>query len=105
MYLDCRTKLDIAFILGQLSRHSSNPQVGYLHIAKQILQYLKGTSFTEIVWERDSVGHWDNKNQTYGTLRIIGYVDSSYVRDVDDWKSITRYCFFFAGVIITWYSK
>ena len=35
----------------------------------------------------------------------MGYVDSSYAGDLKDRKSITRYCFFLAGTIVTWCSK
>lgn len=36
---------------------------------------------------------------------MVRYADSSYAGDIDDRKLITRYCFFFGGGIVTWYSK
>ena len=36
---------------------------------------------------------------------MVEYVDSSYAGDLEDRKSITGYCFFFGGAIVTWYSK
>ena len=45
------------------------------------------------------------RKSDYGLLRIIGYTDSSYTRDINDQNSITRYCFFFEGAIITWCNK
>ena len=35
----------------------------------------------------------------------MGYANSSYAGDIKDWKSITKYYFFFGRVIMTWYSK
>ena len=43
MYLSYGTYPDIAFVVGQLSRHNTDPQIGHLRIAKQVLRYLKGT--------------------------------------------------------------
>ena len=79
MYLSCGTRSNIAFVVGQLSCHNSDPQMRHLHIAKQVLRYLKGTIM----------------------LGIVGYADSSYAGDLEDKKSITGYCFFLAGAIVT----
>ena len=43
MYLSCGTRPNIAFVVGQLSWHNSDPQMGHLRIAKQVLHYLKRT--------------------------------------------------------------
>lgn len=43
IYLSCGTRSDIAFLVGQLSRHNSDPCVGHLHVAKLVFRYLKGT--------------------------------------------------------------
>lgn len=48
LYLTCGTRLDIAFVVSQLSRYNLNPWVGYLHIANQVLKYLKGTITLDI---------------------------------------------------------
>lgn len=39
MYLKCRTRPDIAFVIGQLSQYNSDPRAGYFCIAKQVLYY------------------------------------------------------------------
>ena len=57
MYLNCKTHLDIAFIVGQLSRHNSDPRAGYLRIIKQVLRYLNRTITLGIKWGRDLVGY------------------------------------------------
>lgn len=43
MYLAYGTQPDIVFIVRQLSRYNYDPRVGYIHVVKQVLQYLKGT--------------------------------------------------------------
>ena len=104
MYLACGTRPDIAFVVGQLSCHNSDPQIGHIRIAKQTLRYLKGISTLIIIWERNPLGQQDKKGK-YGSCKVVGYANSSYVRDINDQKSITGYCFFLGGAITTWYSK
>lgn len=62
-----------------------------------MLRYLKGIISLRIVWGLDSIRH----REKYHPIEIIGYVDSSYTRDLEDRKSITGYCFFFDRKIVT----
>ena len=48
IYLSCGTRPNIVFVIGQLSRHNSDPQIRYLRIVKQVLRYLKGTITLDI---------------------------------------------------------
>lgn len=104
IYLACETRPDIAFVVGQLSRHNSDPRVGHIRIAKQSVRYLKGTSTLGIIWGRNPAGHRDQEDK-YGSFEVVGYADSSYAEDVNDRKFITGYCFFLGGAIITWCNK
>lgn len=101
MYLACGTRPDIAFVVGQLSRHNSDPRAGNLRIAKQVLQYLKGTITMGIMWGDDPAGHLSK----YPPRGIVGYADSNFAGDSDDRKSVTGYCFFIGGAVTTWCSK
>ena len=101
MYLACETRPDIAFVVGQLNRYNSDLWVDYIHIAKHTFWYLKRTSSMGIVWGKDAASYLDNENQAYGTLRIVSYIDNSYIGGIDDWKSITGYCFFLVEAITT----
>ena len=103
MYLSCGTCPDIAFVVGQLSRYNSDPQVGHHWITKQVLRYLKGSITPCIEWGRDLACH--RLGEKYGKFGVIEYVDSSYTGDLNDRKSITGYCFFLGRDIVTWYSK
>ena len=99
IYLSCGTQPDIAFVVEQLSRHSWNPHVGYLRIAKQVFGYLKGTITLGIEWGNNLEGH--RVGEKYGEIGIVGYVDSSYAGNIEDKKSITGYYFFLGRGIIT----
>ena len=90
--------------MGQLSRHNFDPRIGHMRITKQTFRYLKGTSILGIVWGKD-LASYRNQEDKYGSFRVVGYADSSYVGDIDDRKSITEYCFFLGRAIITWCSK
>lgn len=103
MYLSCGTHPDIAFVVEQLSRHNSDLQVGHLRITKQVFHYLKGTITLGIVWGNDPAGH--QSEDKYGSLGVMGYTNSNYTGDLEDRKSITQYCLFIGGAIVTWYSK
>lgn len=50
MYLSCRTRPDISFIVRQLSKRNADPQTNHLKAAKQVMQYLKGTMYLELIY-------------------------------------------------------
>ena len=50
MYLACRTRPDIAFVVGRLSKHNADPWKGHLRAAKRIVRYFKGTIHLELVY-------------------------------------------------------
>ena len=83
MYLGCGTRLDIAFVVRQLSCNNSDPQIGHNCNAKQTLQYLKGRSIFSIVWGRNYTGHQDEGSK-YRSCGAVGYASSSYIGDIDD---------------------
>lgn len=103
MYLSCETHSDITFLARQLSCLNSNLRVEYLYITKWVLHYLKKTISLAIKWENNPTSHWSSKR--YKQLGVVGYVDSNYVKNLEEKKSITRYWFFLGRVIVTWYNK
>lgn len=54
-------------LIGKLSRHNSNPCAGHLHVAKQVLCYLKGTINLRIMWGGDPAEHLQ-KYQHFGVV-------------------------------------
>lgn len=103
IYLNNGTWIDIAFLIGQLSQDNSDLCARHLRMAKQVLGYLKGRISLDIQRERNLTGH--RSDGRYGKLRTLEYIDNNYAGDIKDWKSITKYCFFFGRVIVTWCSK
>lgn len=57
IHLACGTRPDILFIVGQLGRHNSDPRVGHMQIAKQVVQYLKGTASLSLCYGRETDIH------------------------------------------------
>lgn len=49
IYFSSGTRFNIVFVIEQLSCHNSDPQVGYLHTAKQVFCFLKEIITLEIV--------------------------------------------------------
>lgn len=50
IYLSYGTRLDISFIVGQLSKRNSDPRVGHLKAAKQEVRYLKKTMHLGLIY-------------------------------------------------------
>ena len=70
-YLSCKTRPDIAFVVGQLSRLNSDSQLGYVRVIRRVVWYLKRSINPK---DRKSVlgccyfmgvalGSWSNKKQ------------------------------------------
>lgn len=98
IYLNCKIYPNIAFVIRQLNCHNSDLRMEYLHIAKQILCYLKRTITLGIEYGNDLASY--RLSGRYGELKIVVYANSSYVGNLEDGKLITRYYFFFGRAII-----
>ena len=61
IYLACETRPNIAFVIKQLSRYNSDPQVSHICIIEQTLWYLKEISSIKIIWGRDPTSHQDDQ--------------------------------------------
>ena len=105
MYLSCGTRPDIAFIVGQLSRHNADPRVGHLRAVKRVVRYLKGTMHLGLVFQRGMIGTSPNGHKHPSPFGLLGYADSNFAGDPEDRKSVMGYCFFIAGAIKLWSSK
>lgn len=54
MYLSYGTKPNIVFAIGELSKHNSDPRVGYMKVAKKVVRYLKRTIHIRLVYRSPS---------------------------------------------------
>lgn len=50
IYLMYKTKPDITFVVGQISRHNSNPRKKRLRVAKRVVRYLKRIMQMELIF-------------------------------------------------------
>ena len=97
MYAMLRTRPDIAFAVGALSKYSSNP--GPLHWAQavHVLQYLVGTKDYGLTYN-------SNSKDDLSSL-ILRYTNSDWAGDVDTQCLTSGYVFQMCGAAISWSSK
>ena len=85
------TRPDIAYITGQLGRHSSTPTERHMQAAYRALRYLQGTKTHGIIY-----------GPQHSTLQA--YADSDYASDPDTRLSTTGNIHFLNGGPISWRS-
>ena len=92
MYAMVCTRLDIAHVVGVVSRYMSHLGIEHWNAIKQFLRYLRGTS---------------NKCLHFGgsTIDLQGYVDSDSAGDIVTRKSTTCDIFTIGGVVVSWDSR
>ena len=87
------TRPDIAYTVGVLSQFMHTPRVSHLHAVHRVLRFLKGTIGRGLLFRRHSI------------LNLEVYTDADYAGSVVDCRSISGYCTFLGGNLITWRSK
>ena len=71
-----------------------NPTQEHCNRVKRILRYIKGT---------EDYGLFYKKGDLKGEL--IGYNDSDFAGDCNDWKGTSGHIFFFGGMAVSWSSQ
>ncbi|KAE9310669.1 hypothetical protein PF008_g20393 [Phytophthora fragariae] len=85
MYLATRTRPDLAFAVGQLSRFVSKPSATHVGVVKRVLRYLAGTV---------NFGTTYNRAKEMSTKVVLdGYCDSDWVNYPSSRKSTTGLVF------------
>ena len=92
MYAMVCTRLDIAHVVGVVSRFMSKPGKQHWEAIKWILRYLKGSLDTCLCF-------------ICASLKLHGYVDADFSGDNDSRKSTTRFVFTLGGIAISWASN
>jgi hypothetical protein len=88
MYLANNTRLDIAFTVNCLARHSAAPTMRHWNGIKNILRYLNGTIDPSLFFQRNQKSN------------LIGYADASYLSDPQNGRSQTGFVFLHEGTAI-----
>jgi hypothetical protein len=93
MYLANNTRLDIAFAVNLLARHSAAPTKRHWNGIKNILRYLQVTTDLGLFYER-------NQDPS-----LVGYTDAGYLSDPHNARSQTGYVFLHGGTAMSWKSS
>ena len=92
MYAQVCTHLDIAYIVGVLGRHLSNPGMDHWKTVKRVMRYMKRTKYYMLTYKRSD------------KLEITGYSNSDFVGCLDSLRSTSGYIFMLVGGAVSWHS-
>nr|GEX21004.1 zinc finger, CCHC-type [Tanacetum cinerariifolium] len=92
MYAVTSTRPDIAYIVGRLSRFTSNPSRQDWKAITKVFKYLRGTKDYGLSY----VGY---------PLVLKGYLDATWINHVEDSASTSGWVFLLEGGAISWASK
>lgn len=92
MYVMVSTRLDRAYVVGRISRYTSNPSSHHWQAVSRVFKYLKGTM---------------NYGLTYSGYPSVleGYSDISCINNLEDHSSTSGWVFLVGGGAISWASK
>lgn len=97
MYLATSTRPDIAFVVGQLSRFTGNPDTKHVGVLKRVFRYLVSTINYGINYLRTKL--------PCTCINLRGYCDSDWGGDLETRKSTTGFVFTIAGGAVSWMSR
>jgi hypothetical protein len=92
------TRLDIAFIVGQLCRYTSKPHVHHIHAATRVFRYLSNTRKASLIFGLQS-------NTNINLINVTAYSDANWGSDQQSGKSVSGGLIKFNGDIISWHSR
>lgn len=87
------TRPDIAYSVSVLSQFMHDPRESHLQVVNRVMHYLKGNPGKGILFKKN-----DN-------LTLEAYTDADYAGSIIDRRSMTGYCTFLGGNLVTWKSK
>jgi hypothetical protein len=100
LYLSVATRPDIAFAAMWLGQFASKPSRSHFLLAKHVLRYLAGSPLLVLSYGTPP----SLSPKLSGHLRVLGCADADWASDSVDRRSISGYCFFFNGCLISWSS-
>ncbi|GJV51327.1 zinc finger, CCHC-type containing protein [Tanacetum coccineum] len=92
MYAMTCTRPDIAFVVGKLSRYTSNPGTQHWQAIQRVLKYLKKTMDYRLTYTG------------YPSV-LEGYTNASWISNTKDNSSTSGWVFLLGGGVISWASK
>jgi len=97
LYLANKTRPDLSYASGYVSRYLDKQSKQDIVNVKQILRYVKGTLDLGIVFE--------NTNTLENCEKLVCYVDSDHAGDTETRRSITGFVIYYSNGPISWSSK
>ncbi|KAL1309246.1 hypothetical protein AAHE18_17G163700 [Arachis hypogaea] len=92
MYAMTCTRPDITYVVGRLSRYTSNPSKDHWLAVRRILKYSKGTiNYTLLYSGEPSI--------------LEGYTNASWISYIEDHASTSGWIFTPGGGAVSWESK
>lgn len=88
--------IGLSVCVGIMSRFMERPKVSHMEPVKRILLYVKGSVGCGTLFPTADTGRKCN---------FLGFTDSNWHGDKDDWKSTTGYIFMFGVTPISWCSE
>ncbi|GKA36968.1 zinc finger, CCHC-type containing protein [Tanacetum coccineum] len=92
MHVMTCTRPDIAFVVGKMSRYTSNPGTQHWQAIQRVLKYLKKTMDYKLTYT------------CYPSV-LEGYTDASWISNTEDNSSTSGWVFLLSGGAIYWASK
>ncbi|XP_019054887.1 PREDICTED: uncharacterized protein LOC109115373 [Nelumbo nucifera] len=87
------TRLDIAYVVSVVSQFMHCPSEDHMNAVMRILRYLKSSPGKGLMFSKNN------------HLKIEGYTDADWARNISDRKSTSGYFTFVGGNLVTWRSK
>ena len=99
LYLAVSTRPDIVFASMWLGQFSTNPSRSHFLAAKHVLRYLAGTHTLALSY---GVPHPSTPPTLRGFMHNLGCLDADWASDATHRRSISGFCFFFQGSLVSW---
>ncbi|KAL0463232.1 UNVERIFIED_CONTAM: Retrovirus-related Pol polyprotein from transposon RE1 [Sesamum latifolium] len=87
------TRPDISYGVQQVSHFLQHPCENHWQTALHVVRYLKGTPTTGLFFPSSN------------SLRVQAYCDADWASCLDSRRSVTGFCVFLGGVLISWKTK
>ena len=87
------TRPDITYSVSIVSQYMSNPQEEHMEAVNRILRYLKSTPGAGLIFRK-------NEDRS-----VKVYTDASWAGELTDRRSVSGYCTYVWGNLVTWRSK
>jgi len=98
-YLAVSTHPDIVFASMWLGQFSANPSCSHFLATKHVLWYLTGTRSLALSY---GVPHPSTCSTFRGFMHNLGCSDADWASDATHRRSISGFCFFFQGSLVSW---